>query len=162
LSNNKKVVLGVIFGAMLLCFFGVKLIEASELKLYLSEYKNQYDSAENIELAVLIQNGGKDEVLLPALFIPEDYYLRFEIKDNKGNKAPFIGKEFKLKLSEFDLFKMKPDALVGCKLNLKEYYKLGPGSYTLYAIFEITDRRRNEASTWVGRLESNEIKFVVQ
>ena len=137
-------------------------IEASGLELKITEYKNHYDAGSNVGITVLIKNTGPDEIILPALFIPEDYYIRFIIEDSNRKKAVFIGTEYKLIRSEFDLYRIKPGVFVGQELNLNEYYNIQQGSYRVYAIFEIKENRRNEKQAWVGSLISNEINFIVQ
>jgi len=137
-------------------------ISAAELELRIHDYDEQYSVESNVDLTVLIQNKGKDSILLPALFIPEDYYIRFVIENSDGDKIAFIGAEMDLIQSNIDIYQMRPNSIVGQEIDLKKYYKLVPGSYTLYAVFEITDGRRNEEGSWVGKLRSNEINFVVR
>ena len=42
-----------------------------------------------------VQNVGVKSVVLPKLMLPEDYWLRFEVRDVAGKLVPYSGPEYK-------------------------------------------------------------------
>ncbi len=138
------------------------LLYAAGLELELFNYKKIYEGNEDVRVSVQIRNNSSNDVVLPVFFIPEDFYIRFIIKDKNGNNVAFIGEEYKLRISHSDFYKMRPGLFIGQTLDLNKYYNLKSGEYRLYAIFEIDGKRKSLDSEWSGKLISNDISFVVR
>lgn len=112
-------------------------------------------------IRVEIQHIGSSPIVVPLLFIPEDYYVRFEIRDEEGSLARFVGKEVDWKESSNDFLWMYPSSRFSQALDLREYYRLEPGTYSVTAIYDVAPGRRKETGLWSGVLRSSALEIVV-
>lgn len=148
---------------LLLLFVCNKLGYANELELEIRTAKKEFSLNEELEVFPQITYTASDfeSIILPALFIPEFYYIKFIIQNSKGEQVKFIGPEFDYRESHSDLYTMYDGWFVGRRINLFEYYDLKPGNYNIYAIYEIQDYQRKENNVWLGKLVSNTINIVI-
>lgn len=105
-----------------------------------------------------IANVSNQRITVPLLFISEDYYIRFDIRDRSGNKAKFIGPEIDWRSSPKDYLGMFPESRYIQKIDLSQYYQLEDICYTVTATYDVADWRWEEDFIWHGVLYSNEIK----
>ena len=165
MMKNLTISSGIIFLTSCLLLGNVDCCFAAELSLKIEASKTRYSSEEDVPISAKITCRGDypaDSVTIPAVFIPEDYYIRFVITDINGSRVKFIGPEYDYRESSLDLYRLSDGYFVGSMLNLAEYYELGSGDFTVQAIFEVQANRRKEGNIWTGKLESNSIQIKIE
>jgi len=119
------------------------------------------DYKKNALVKVTIENFSDHPIVVALLFICEDYYIRFDIRNEEGEKIAFSGIEYKIKISSKDYLSMQPAASYSQEIDLAQYYHMPSGVYTVTAHYELSKWRRNESFIWTGRLSSNQIKLAI-
>lgn len=91
---------------------------------------------DKLPVRVSVHNVGTALVTLPVLMIPEDYWLRFEIRDSKGALLKFSGPEVN-PMFKWTRFSLAPGHFFGVEIeNLSTYYAFpAPGTFTIQAIY---------------------------
>lgn len=124
--------------------------------------KKTFDLVEPIPVTVSISNNTDEAIIMPLLFICEDYYLRFEIEHESGKKAEFIGKEIDWIESEHDVLRMFPHSSFSQDVDIRKFYRLElPGKCQVRAVYEVQKGRRTEKDAWHGRLVSAPIEIML-
>jgi len=123
--------------------------------------KKSFSLDECIEIEVEVKNDSKEYGLIPLVFFPEDYYIRFEITGLTGEKANFIGIEYDYVQSDIDLVNMPPMSTFSVPLKLSNYYKIGEGDFKLRVIYEISEGEYNDSKAWFGEISSDTVEFCV-
>ncbi len=159
-----------------------KFCFAENLTLEILEHQPLYEKGEDVNITVVLRNTGSDPILVPVLFVPPYYYINFRIVDSNNQVVPFTGVLYDLVESEDDLFLLPIGGLVGKTLNLKEYYAINDGKYTLQArfivrrdfqkefvMYPVYDREikswrdiKKVRKAWKGELDSNTVEFIVK
>ncbi|CAD7838000.1 hypothetical protein S1OALGB6SA_1572 [Olavius algarvensis spirochete endosymbiont] len=123
--------------------------------------KKSFSLDECIEIKVEVKNDSNEYSLIPLVFIPEDYYIRFEITDLTGGKAKFIGMEHDYIQSDIDLVNMPSMSTFSVPLKLSDYYKVDEGDFKLQAIYEIREGVYDNSKAWFGEISSDIVEFCV-
>lgn len=160
-KGDSYIIKCLIFFSILVCCLMIQQ-ESKGLLLDISIGKENYRLDEDVDITVQVKNGSEDIYIIPMLFIPEDYYLRFVINKQNGEEVRFIGPEIDWMESEIDLIRMFPGSFYGQEINIKQYYTLAAGDYILYAIYEVEKGRRKEKNIWYGKLISNKVTFKIE
>ena len=102
------------------------------------------------KIRVAISNESNTALTVPLKFIPEDYYIRFEIIDAKGEKVQFIGKEIKFYPTHADYLAMEPHSSFEQSIELRKFYAMSNELYSIKAIYEVDELSRSEEGLWSG------------
>lgn len=110
-----------------------------KLKVILRFEKTRFGFGEAIKATVSILNNGESEISLPAIMQPEDYWLKFLVKNPEGRTIVYSGPEYKMR-GEEKRVTLFPKYFFGTEISdLSTYYKMNvPGSYFIQAIYGIS------------------------
>lgn len=141
------------------------------LALKLDMEKTRVTASEPIWVRVEILNAGNAPVQVYSNFIVEWYFLGFEIKDLDGKHAEFLGPISKKRPESFTVIDLLPQAFIGQHINLRHGENMNrfnqgkalygidkKGRYTVRAIYNNVKTK----GPWRGKLESNQVEFIVE
>ena len=121
-----------------------------------------YGNDEEILIYVRVINDDSSvTMIVPLLFIPEDYFIRFIIVDSSGQNVQFIGAEYDWIESELDLLRMPPKSFFLWPIRLADYYLLLPGEYSIQVIYDSEAANYKEHDVWAGKIYSNIINIII-
>jgi hypothetical protein len=145
--------------------------DTTGLALKLDMEKTRVTASEPIWVRVELLNTGHTPVQLYSNFVLEYHFLAFEIKDQDGKYAEFLGPIHKLRPESFTVVDLLPQAFIGQHINLrhgenmnrfnqgKALYRIDKkGRYTVRAIYNNVKTK----GPWRGKLESNQVEFIVE
>ncbi|HEY0060533.1 MAG TPA: hypothetical protein VGC21_00350 [Telluria sp.] len=112
-----------------------------------------------IPATVTLANQSAAPVLIPALMEPEDYWLRFDIKDKDGKLIAYSGPEINAMDQHRTTF-LLPGYSFGKKFaNVAALYPIAiPGRYTLQAVYGKSPTRDCD----LGEHRSNIVELVLE
>lgn len=122
-------------------------------------------------VGTLINNDSK-LIVLPAVFLPEHHFIRFEIRGPHGGLLPFRGAEIKINLLADDIVALKSGMFVGVSLDVtgkaagNTWYEFSrKGRYTakaIYAVPKYLGSSLGRPELWAGEVSSTVISFDIQ
>jgi len=121
-------------------------------------------------LSLKFVNSGKKPLNMIRLFVPEDRYIRFEIRDRKGKKVAFQGPAYALSADLPDIVRLDKGKVFLKSFPIHElrktgYYGLKRGVYSIVAVYEVPRedaRLFHEFPVWSGSVRSNKIKLIIK
>ncbi|MBL4787620.1 MAG: hypothetical protein JKY60_00705 [Kordiimonadaceae bacterium] len=113
------------------------------------------------KILVQLKNSTDRSIVVVLLFVAEDHYITFDVRDEDGKKVPFAGFEVRPNLSSKDYLAMRPTASYSQEIDLRKIYNLSQGTYKIRATYALTEGRRMEEFIWKGVLKSNEITLII-
>ncbi len=145
---------------LLIVFFSILNLNSMELTINAIEIN--YSTDDDIILNIKLFNDSNYRVLIPLVFIPEDYYIEFEILNEEGISARFIGSELDYIQSDIDLVRMPEQSHFIIPINITKFYLMNKGIYSIIAIYSVSKHSYMQKDLWIGKLFSNEIQVVVK
>lgn len=126
-------------------------MDINGLHLKISFEKKMYRTGEKIPIEVVIKNYSERTVVLPAVMMPEDHWLKFIIVDPSGAPVSYSGPEHKL-IGVTERVALNPMYFWGRSIDLTELYRVDKhGHYSIKACYERKAPLRKGDDWWVWR-----------
>jgi hypothetical protein len=103
-----------------------------------------------------------DHAIVPMLtFIGQHYYFRFEVRNGEGDLVQYTGIEYKKSPAETDYLLMAPGSVYSQRIDLRQYFELASGVYTVMAHYDFRRGGTQYDFVWTGELTSNQIEIEI-
>ena len=137
--------------------------EEKQLKVTVSSEKSIFNVGDKVEISITLENVSSKFVSLdlPAIFIPQDYYVEFVLLDSSGNKVKFIGPELKAMwtnktITLLNYYKFTKHS------ELNKYFPLNKGKYKFSVVYDTTPSKIYEIKVDILRVVSNTFEFEIK
>lgn len=157
--NKGKV---VIFLSLFIFTFSL-FCEEKQLKVTVSSEKSVYTVGEKIEVVITLENVSSKFVSidLPAIFIPQEHYVKFVMLDSKGNELKFTGPELMAMWTDKTITLLNYYKY-SSNYALSKYFKLNKGKYKFSVVYDTSPSKIYNIKVDILRVVSNTFEFEIK